>query len=320
MPGIKTCIFLLLLFVFFTAEGQSGQQTSRISLGYPVYSQYLQNGFVINPAYAGSLGALSGFLSYRMQWMGIDGAPALESVSLHTPLKNERIGLGFIGQFMQYGFTRSTSIYASYAYNIKIWHGKLSFGLKAGADISNTVFPEGVFLDQPGDPAFVNSKPYILPNIGAGAYYFNDRLFAGFSIPAFLSYESSTEGSVQPYHSFSDYQFLVTGGALFVVSNRVKFKPSLLMDFYPGGTKMIKRFDLNCNFILSDMLWLGASWRTTEQVIVGILQVQISQQLMVGLSYDYPAGRMNSYSKGSSEFILRYEFGSRVSAANPRYF
>jgi hypothetical protein len=41
---------------------------------------------------------------------------------------------------------------------------------------------------------------------------------------------------------------------------------------------------------------------------------------MIGFSYDYPAGRMNSYSKGSSEFVLRYEFGSKVSAANPRYF
>ena len=65
---------------------------------------------------------------------------------------------------------------------------------------------------------------------------------------------------------------------------------------------------------------VGVSWRTSEEVVVGILQAQTNQQLMVGFSYDYSVGRMNSYSKGSSEFILRYEFGSKVSAANPRYF
>jgi hypothetical protein len=60
-----------------------------------------------------------------------------------------------------------------------------------------------------------------------------------------------------------------------------------------------------------------ASW---EQVAVGILQVQLNPQLMIGFSYDYPVGRMSTFSKGSSEFILRYEFGYKVSAANPRYF
>ena len=82
----------------------------------------------------------------------------------------------------------------------------------------------------------------------------------------------------------------------------------------------INQLDLNGNFIIADLVWIGASWRTTEQVITGHLQVNISQQLMLGLSYDLPAGRMNKYSNGSSEIILRYEFGSKVSASNPRYF
>jgi hypothetical protein len=65
---------------------------------------------------------------------------------------------------------------------------------------------------------------------------------------------------------------------------------------------------------------VGGSWRTSEQVAVGILQVQLNPQIMIGFSYDYPVGRMSSFSKGSTEFILRYEFGYKVSAANPRYF
>jgi hypothetical protein len=57
--------------------------SSQDKSGIPVYSQYLQNGLVINPAYAGTREVLSGFLSYRMQWMGTSGSPLLQSLSFH---------------------------------------------------------------------------------------------------------------------------------------------------------------------------------------------------------------------------------------------
>jgi hypothetical protein len=107
---------------------------------------------------------------------------------------------------------------------------------------------------------------------------------------------------------------------LITFSQFFKFKPSVLVNYSLQETKKLSQFDINGNFILADLIWAGASWRTTEEVVVGILQVQLNTQLMLGFSYDYPIGRMNSYSKGSSEFILRYEFGYKVSAANPRYF
>ena len=94
----------------------------------------------------------------------------------------------------------------------------------------------------------------------------------------------------------------------------------MLIDYSLQNTKKLTQFDINGNIIMADLIWLGGSWRISEEVAVGILQVQLNPQLMFGFSYDYPVGRMNSFSKGSSEFILRYEFGSKVSAANPRYF
>jgi type IX secretion system PorP/SprF family membrane protein len=320
MSKIRLILFFITLTAFTESQGQSGSDSMGINLGYPVFSQYLQNGLLINPAYAGSRGALSGFLSYRMQWMGIPDAPVFETVSLNTPMKNDKVGLGIMAQFMQYGFTRSKSIYASYSYIINLRNGRLSFGLKGGADMSNTDY-SGISLTDPGDPVFTGSnKSYILPNFGAGVYYYSDKLFAGISVPQFLSYRRTASNSVEPYHSFNNYDFIFSAGALFTLSQFLKFKPSMLINYSLQETKKLVQLDLNGNFILGDLLWLGASWRTTEEVAVGILQVQINPQLMLGFSYDYPAGRMNSYSKGSSEFILRYEFGSRISAANPRYF
>jgi type IX secretion system PorP/SprF family membrane protein len=320
MSRLRNIFIAVLLIITCRSYGQSVPDSARISLGYPVYSQYLQNGLVINPAYAGSREALCAFLSYRMQWMGTPGAPVIQSVSLHSPMKNEKVALGLKAQFMQYGVTKSTSIYVMYAYHIRLGKGRLSFGLEAGADLSNTDYT-GLLLTNAGDPVFTtDEKPYVLPNAGAGMYYFSKRFFAGFSVPSFLSYRRTDDGSTQAYHSFSDYEFIGSAGGLVTFSPSFKFKPSVLVDYSLQETKKLTQLDINGNFIIADLVWVGASWRTTEEVIVGIIQVQPVPQLMIGLSYDYPAGRMNSYSKGSTEFILRYEFGSKVSAANPRYF
>lgn len=312
-------LFILLIFIFNLASGQV-PDSSRINLGFPVYSQYLQNGLLINPAYTGTREVLSGFLSYRMQWMGTSGSPLLQSISFHSPMKNDKVALGMMAQFMKYGATKSTSIYGSYAYHIKLKKGKISFGLKAGADLSNTDYT-GLLLNDPGDPVFSsNEKSLMLPNFGSGIYYFSDRLFAGLAIPAFLNYRRTSNGSAVPYHSFSQYDFLFSAGALISIAPILKFKPSVLIDYSLQNTRKLTQLDINGNFIIADLIWAGGSWRVSEQVAVAILQVQLNQQLLLGFSYDYPFGRMNSYSKGSTEFVLRYEFRYRVSAANPRYF
>lgn len=311
---------LLLATAGLAASGQHVADSFRISLGYPVYSQYLQNGLVINPAYAGTRGAMSAFMSYRMQWIGTKGSPLLQSLSVHSPMKNDKVSLGLLARFMQYGVTKTSSVYADYAYAIRFREGRLSFGLQGGLDISNTDY-SGILLFDQDDPVFEdNNKAYVLPNIGAGVYYFTGRYFAGLAIPSFLSYRRSSGGSTHLYHSFGEYSFVASGGAVFDLTADIKLKPSLLFDYSLRRTRKLNQFDLNLNIIYADMFWGGLSWRVPEQVVVAIFQVQMNQQIMAGISYDYPAGRMNSFSKGSTEFTLRYDFGYKVSAANPRYF
>ena len=301
-----------------STEGQTGSDSTKISLAYPVYSQYLQNGLMINPAYAGTREVLSFFMSGRLQWAGIDGAPRSETLSLHSLLKDDRVGLGFSGQMFTYGLTKSYSIYADYAYHLSLGEGKLSLGLKAGFDMSNTDY-SNILLNDKNDEAFlVNDKPYFLPNAGAGLYYYNKKFFIGAAIPSFLSYVNDGGGKVS-FNAFSDFDVYVSAGALITLSPSFKFKPSAFLDYSVQKTKKTQ-LDLNGNFIIRDMVWIGGSWRTSEQVAVGILQLQVNPQLMIGYSYDYPVGMMNTYSKGSHEIILRYEFSYKVNAANPRYF
>jgi type IX secretion system PorP/SprF family membrane protein len=275
---------------------------------------------MINPAYAGSREALSIAISGRKQWLGMSNSPVLTTVSLHSPMKNDKVAFGLMAQFMNYGVTSSQSFYAIYAYHIKLAKGKLSFGLKTGFDRSTTNYSilKGI---QSGDPVFEdNEKPYLLPNVGAGVYYFSDRFFAGVSVPSFLFYRNIGSGKTQAYHSFSEYDLMITAGGLITFSQDFRFKPTVLLDYSLRNAAHINQLDFNGNFIIADVLWIGGSYRTTEQVAVGILQVQVIPQLMFGVSYDYPAGRMTTYSKGSGEVFLRYEFGSKISVANPRYF
>ena len=324
----KKFIFIsfLLLLSGFRISGQIDTTRIKIGMPNPVYSQYLQNGLLINPAYAGSRDVLSFFVSGRKQWEGIEGAPRMETVSIHSLLKNDRVGLGLSGQFMQYGdaqygVSKFTSIYADYAYHLHLGKGRLSLGLKAGLDVASTKFT-GDFINtltDPTDPAFLGNNPYYMYNIGAGVYYYGKKFFLGAAIPAFLTWFGNSSNHNSSPGAFKDIDVNISAGSLITFSESFKFKPSVFIDYSVQQTKKM-RIDLNGNFIIKDFVWIGGSWRTSEKVAVGILQFQINPQIMFGYSYDYPVGSMNTYSKGSHEIVFRYEFSYKVNAANPRYF
>ena len=285
---------------------------------YPVYSQYLMDGIIINPAYAGSRGALSSTFYYRQQWAGLEGSPLFQSFSVHAPLKSDRVAIGLMGQYLTYGVTKTTGIYGHYAYRIRAGNkGKISFGLKAGVDMSNNNLAS-VYTITP-DPVFTGgASSYTLPNVGAGIYYYSDNAFLGASIPAFLSYREASSGSgYEVYNSVQNYDILVFGGGLITFSEAFKFKPSALLKLYMNNTYGA---DLNANFIFGDVVWLGGSWRIGEEALVGILELQLGQKLKIGYAYDYQMGGLSKFSSGSHEIVMRFEFTNRVSASNPRYF
>lgn len=310
--GKKLQIFCFLLIL--VSLSMSGQTNS-------LSSQYLLNGLLINPAYAGSRGVLSTNLSYRKQWLSVAGAPVSQTISAHTMMKNDRVALAFQAQFMSFGYTKTTGLFATYAYHIRAGNGKISFGLKAGIDMANTNF-SGIDLVDNTDPAFtLGTTSYALPNLGAGVYYYNNNYFAGLSVPWLLSYRRTADGSkYQVYQNFQNYDMLFSTGALFsFFDGFFRIKPSLLLDYSLQKSKPLE-VDINSNFIFADLIWFGGSWRISEEALVAILQMQITQQLMLGYSYDYQLGNLHNYSNGTHEIGIRYEFGYKVSASNPRYF
>ena len=58
----------------------------------PMYSQYMMNGFLINPSFAGRDGYTTVNLTVREQWVGMTGAPSTYAASFQTRiLKNSFI-------------------------------------------------------------------------------------------------------------------------------------------------------------------------------------------------------------------------------------
>jgi type IX secretion system PorP/SprF family membrane protein len=304
---LKITIIILAL-IFWLAEAGSQHL-------FPVHSQYMLNGLALNPAYAGSREVLNVTLGYRNQWVGFDdGAPVSQSLSLHTPLRNEKIALGLFLHNEKIDIRNNTSLYLNYAYRLPVAGGKISLGLKAGAINRNANWNK-ISLSDPGDIVF--SRPGtsdILPNFGFGAYYYSDRFFLGASVPFFMSDSTGTSGAVL-YHDFRNYNYLVSGGLL-LGNGSVRVKPSFLVKYNSMNPVQV---DANLSLILSDLIWIGASYRL-ENAIIGLIKIQLSDKFRLGYTYDYSLGPLNKFSNGSHEIVLIYDLIYRVNAVNPRYF
>lgn len=305
---MKKCFFILLLIGVLRVEAQY----------FPVFSQYVVNGLIINPAYTGSREVLSLNFSYRNQMTGIKGAPVYQTLSVHAPLKNPKLGLGFLFFNEKTGPTHNTHAFLTYAYRVQIGESKLNFGLQTGVIYKEFNWGQ-VYLNDDDDPVFnSNNNSYILPNLGAGAFFYNRKFFTGFSIPYFLSYkESSERDKYTIYHEFSNYNFLFTAGYLFNFSNNFKLKPSTLIKYYLDAEEQI---DLNLSAILlDDKLWIGGAYRFQE-AFAGLFEVQINPQFRISYTFEYAGRNAGYFNYTSHEVGLRYEFSYKLKAFNPRYF
>ncbi len=175
---MRFLIFICLLLQFnLLAKGQLT----------PVYSQYLVNGLLINPAYAGSRDVLSALVDYRNQWAGFNGSPVSQTVTAHMPLQNKSLAIGALITNESIGITTTTGIFGNYAYRIRLNNGMLAFGLKAGVELLNENDGQLHFESTKSDPAFGYIGTSVLPNFGVGIYYYNQNYFAGLSLPEILS-------------------------------------------------------------------------------------------------------------------------------------
>ncbi len=285
---------------------------------HPLFSQYMFNGLYINPAYAGSKEFVSATFIARKQWSGFEGAPSTQIASVHAPLKHKRVGLGAVISNDKIGITNETDFYGSYAFHLPMRNGNLSLGLSGGFSYFRSQFSDLTFWDQ-DDPVYeTNSLSNVLPNFGAGAYYYSQKFYAGLSVPQILSYDENQalHIKIEKTHKVVRHYF-ITSGVIIDTGGELKLRPSLLVKYTSNAPV---QYDINLNFLLSDIIWFGATYRSQDAIVV-IAEYQVNKKLRIGYAYDITTSEIRNYSSGSHEIVVGYDFGFNVlKMKTPRYF
>jgi len=289
----KTILFLSIFFVQARAQHNT------------VYSQYLFNALLINPAYAGSQDALNLTALYRNQWLGIDGNPRTITFSAHSPFANEKNNLGITFINDQFGISSHNKLNLVYAYRMKLKRGSLSLGLQGGVDFLKQDF-NAVITTQRGDPLFTGSERKIIPEAGAGIYYHAPAFFIGVSAPELLS------GT----HLKTYFPVMVYTGAVIKVSEKFVIKPALLLKHISNSPP---EADALATFYLGDYLGLGLGYRINDAALA-FIDLRVNDQFRIGYAYDYTVSKLKNYSSGSHEIMLRYLFHYKVNSQSVRYF
>jgi type IX secretion system PorP/SprF family membrane protein len=265
----------------------------------PLYSQYINNPFVINPAYAGFTNNLSTAVSYRQQWAGFEGGPKTFNASGHVSLFDNRMGAGLMISSDQIGSNTVTEVFGSYAYRIQIDNKRtLSFGLQAG--VANYVVDNSkVNPADPGDPLFEGSVSELKPSFGAGIIYSTDLLFVGLSVPRMLESKVTADDVTSTLYT---QHYYIVGSYLFFLTNRVRFKPSALVRLVSGAPASV---DLNASVILYENYQAGLLTRNFNTYGI-FLQGVFKNSFRLGYVFEVPTGNSVGVNYTTHEITLGF--------------
>ena len=296
------------------------------------------NSLVYNPAYAGSNDHMAIAALLRTQWIGVEGAPRTQTLTLHTPLKNDRVGIGGSIINDKIGPTQTIGFNMSYAYRIPIGKGRLSIGLQGGVENYQADWTL-LDLENPNDPSFDMNQNRWLPNFGAGIYYYSRHFYAGFSSPHLIEYDLRENIQTNIYARQARHYYFSLGGAIPLQGDALVFKPSVLVKnvgLLSSQEKMAQfknigaptEFDIDLSLLFQQTLWVGLSFRSAlefEKSSYDSGDIWVSwfmpSGLRVGAAYDYPLTELSQVTNGSFELMVGYEFNYRSKKiVTPRYF
>ena len=285
------------------------------------FTQYMYNTMNINPGYAGSREVMSVFALHRTQWVGLDGAPTTNTVSINSPINGSNVGLGVSILNDKIGPSDESNISVDISYTIPVSNTyKLSFGLKASGNLLNIDFTK---LNQfyPGDHSFeANIDNEFSPNIGVGLYWYSNNTYVGLSAPNILEtrhFDKYANIGASSYVSKELIHYYFIAGHVFVMDSSIKFKPSVLVKMVQGAPLQV---DLSGNFLINDKFTAGIAYRWSGAVSA-LVGFQVSDSWFIGYGYDMETTKLGNYNSGTHELFLRYELFKKFDKIiSPRFF
>lgn len=306
-------ISLIVLIGFWTTLVSAQQEA--------MYTHYSFNTLAVNPAYAGSRDALTLTALHRSQWVGFDGAPITQTFTAHGNLLNNKIGIGLSFANDKIGPLNNTSIYADFAYRLKINEkSKLAFGLKGGVNLLKGDF-NSLEVQDAQDPFLTSvSSNDLMPNFGFGVYYSRERFYLGISTPRLLQKEAFVSSNTLNIGKEIRHYYLIVGAIFNLSSNgSLKLKPTTFVKVTDGAPI---EADLTALFLIKNKFEIGPMFRTGDAIGL-LLGFNPIQQLRVGYSFDWSyANQTFTTNSGSHEIMLRYDIirNNNNRIKSPRFF
>jgi type IX secretion system PorP/SprF family membrane protein len=320
----------------------------------PYYTQYMMNNFILNPALAGIENYWDLKVSYRNQWVGLNGAPTTMYLTINTPLgktpydyetpttvpdlqaKNlgakqfqmeytappAHSGIGFTILNDKTGPLSRIAAYGSYAYHIPVGRKtSLSFGISLGVQ-EITVDASSVDFGQanPVDPAVAGSGylDKLEPDVNAGLWLSNKSFFVGLSAQQIIAVPINTSDGTS-----AGGVELQTGKLIPHTFLTAGYKILISDDVSLTPSVMFRYVeplpigvDVNAKIQYQDLLWVGFSYRYQEG-FAGMLGVTISSMFNLSYAYDYTTTQLNTVSSGTHEIVLGFLWRKK-NKSNPK--
>lgn len=317
----------LFYLFFFLMAGQAlyAQQL-------PLYSQYLYNKYLINPAIAGSDGFTSFNITAREQWIGYSGAPRTYSLSYQTrflkrgyrlkdglfrenvyrPKTEGKIGMGGYIFSDRNGLIHRTGFMISYSYHMWIEdYTQLSFGLDFTGYHFKIAADETSFED-PDEPWLNDNmrRGVFIPDSDFGIYILNPRYSVGFSGQQLFGAVAKI-GSPAYKNYWMDRHYYLFGSYNFYSGVKAEIQPSLLLKV---SEQFRPQVDVGLTYIYDMKLWAGISYRTGSALIANIGMKYVNSRVKLrsmyfGYSFDYALNQIHRATYGTHELTVAVRFG-----------
>ncbi len=312
----------LLLCLFVLPKILLGQQQ-------PLHTMFMYNKLLVNPAYAGYHEHVCASAIFREQWLGFEGAPETQALSIHGPLSSQRIGIGMNLQRHAIGVSSSTTLDAIYDYRIPMGNGTMSFGVQGSGRVLYVDYTDprikavqDINID-PGIEAVSDSKFII--NVGAGIYYSTPTFYLGLSSPRLMASDIDFEVN-NLFTAKEQAHFYLMSGVALPLDGRLNFVPQVMVRYTEAAPVSV---DLNLGLRWGEDHSVAVAFRKggIDDALLESIDVMASAKILRGLrlgaAYDITMSELKRYGNGSIEVMLMYCFGEPAKPStfiNPRYF
>ena len=316
----------ILLSAFLIISNLTAQQ-------FPVYTQYVFNEYLMNPAVAGTVDHIPIRLSYRNQWAGFTDmkgdniAPKTFAFSAHAPI-TDHLGLGGFAYSDVTGPISHSVAQLSYSWRTCLsrpscfWEKKKFISLAYGTrfmqfsydDTQTTSWNEYFGLaDDPVLPDVIETD--FLMSHSVAAYFYTEYLYTGFAAQNLFARPLRITSDLL-YDNRLTPEFNFIAGAYLPISEDKSFaiEPSILTKSTSWSQTQI---DFSMRVLYENNVWIGGTYRASEAAYAVLFGVEAGD-LHIGFAYDTAVEGISNYSSGTYELSIGFNLDMFANLTNVR--